>query len=461
MQYRTPNHDRPSVRASDPNDGDLSALLERRNRELAAISTAIATISRASDLALVLQRIADAVRELMQSRYAALGVADESGRLVQFITSGLSPEERAAIGPLPEGHGLLGALIREGTPLRIPVIREDPRSSGFPPNHPPMTSLLGVPIVLHGKTVGDLYLTDKIGADEFGEDDQALLMLFAGHAAVAIENARLYDEVRAARDELQARNRELEEQYREVQTANRLKSQFLANMSHELRTPLNAIIGFSELMYEGRVGPVSAEHREYLGDILTSGRHLLQIINDILDLAKVESGKIDMHPEAVVLETLVGEVRDILRSLAADKRLHLATEVDATLTEIRTDPARLKQVLYNFLSNAIKFTPDGGTVNVRLTPEGPDFFRLAVEDTGIGIAPEDLDRLFVEFQQLDAGAGKRYQGTGLGLALTRRIAETEGGYVEVSSVLGKGSIFSAVLPRRLSPKNVQALAAGV
>jgi protein-histidine pros-kinase len=232
-----------------------------------------------------------------------------------------------------------------------------------------------------------------------------------------------------------------------MQEASRLKSEFLANMSHELRTPLNAIIGFTELMYGGRVGPVSTEHHEYLGDILTSARHLLQLINDVLDLAKVEAGKMEFRPEHVDLGKLVGEVRDILRGLAASKRLRVHTEVDPEVRSAVLDSARLKQVLYNYLSNAIKFTPEGGQVTIRIVPQGPDLLQLEVEDTGIGVPEADFGRLFVEFQQLDGGATKRYQGTGLGLAMAKRIVEAQGGHVGVRSTLGKGSTFTAVLPR--------------
>jgi PAS domain S-box-containing protein len=241
--------------------------------------------------------------------------------------------------------------------------------------------------------------------------------------------------------------RRMEQRTRE---ANRLKSEFLANMSHELRTPLNAIIGFAELMHRGKVGPVSAEHREYLGDILTSSKHLLQLVNDVLDLAKVESGKMEFRPEPVDLAVLVGEVRDILRGLAAGKRLKVETQIDPEASRAVVDPPRVKQVLYNYLSNAIKFTPEGGSVTIRIEGHGPDLFRLSVQDTGVGIAPEDFRKLFVEFQQLDASTGKRYQGTGLGLALTKKIIEAHGGRVEVQSTPGQGSMFSAILPRALS-----------
>jgi protein-histidine pros-kinase len=229
--------------------------------------------------------------------------------------------------------------------------------------------------------------------------------------------------------------------------ASRLKSQFLANMSHELRTPLNAIIGFSDLMHRGKVGPLSAEHHEYVGDILASAKHLLQLINDILDLAKIEAGKMEVLPEVVFLPSLVKELKDTLRGLASSKRLELRKEIDPEVATVTTDPARVKQILYNFISNAIKFTPPGGSIVVRARPEGPKHFRLEVEDTGIGIAPESISNLFVEFHQLDVGSAKRYEGTGLGLALTKRIAEALGGAVGVRSTPSKGSSFHVVLPR--------------
>ncbi|MBI3563529.1 MAG: PAS domain S-box protein [Gammaproteobacteria bacterium] len=248
-------------------------------------------------------------------------------------------------------------------------------------------------------------------------------------------------------EQLTRKNEELEEQYRRVQEANRLKSEFLANMSHELRTPLNAIIGFSELMHDGKVGPVSPDHKEYLGDILTSSKHLLQLINDVLDLAKVESGKMEFHPEPVELTKIIGEVRDVLRTLMSRKHINVGIEVDPGLASIVADPAKLKQVLYNYLSNALKFTPEGGKVVVRAQAESTEHYRIEIQDSGIGIKAEDMHRLFIEFQQLDTSMAKKYQGTGLGLALTKRIVEAQGGQVGVSSKVGKGSVFYAVLPR--------------
>jgi signal transduction histidine kinase len=234
----------------------------------------------------------------------------------------------------------------------------------------------------------------------------------------------------------------------QLQQANRLKSEFLANMSHELRTPLNGIIGFTQMMYDGKLGPVSEQNKEYLGDILTSANHLLQLINDVLDLAKVEAGKMEFQPTQISLRAQVQETCDIVRALAAKKRLTIETDLAPEVDSLWLDAGKIRQVLYNYISNAIKFTPDGGKIVVRAAAESATEFRLSVEDTGIGIKPGDLERLFIEFQQLDSGTAKNYQGTGLGLALTKRIVQAQGGTVGVTSVWGKGSTFFAILPRR-------------
>jgi PAS domain S-box-containing protein len=248
-------------------------------------------------------------------------------------------------------------------------------------------------------------------------------------------------------DELRARSLELESQNRRILEANRLKSEFLANMSHELRTPLNSIIGFADLLHDGEVSPDSPQHREFLGDILESGRHLLKLINDVLDLARVEAGKLELRPESIDLRKATAEVGNVFRATAADKSIRIKFEIDPELDQVTVDPFRLKQVLYNYTSNALKFTPEGGTVVIRALPAGPEAFRLEVVDNGIGIAASDLGRLFVEFEQLDASTAKKHAGTGLGLALTKRIVEAQDGSVGVKSTLGEGSLFFAMLPR--------------
>ena len=255
-----------------------------------------------------------------------------------------------------------------------------------------------------------------------------------------ISAQRLAEDARLKALRLEAENRQIIE-------ATRLKSQFLANMSHELRTPLNAIIGFAELLQTGAVPPASPKHQTFLGHIGTSGHHLLRLINDVLDLSKVESGKFEFSPEPVDLAQLVHEAFAVLHTAVQHKHLTVDVQIDPTLTGLVIDPARFKQVLYNYLSNAIKFTGDGGRVSLRAMPAGAAFFRVEVEDNGIGIAAADLPRLFTEFQQLDAGYSKQHAGTGLGLALTRRLVTAQGGSTGVRSTPGLGSVFYLDLPR--------------
>jgi PAS domain S-box-containing protein len=284
-----------------------------------------------------------------------------------------------------------------------------------------------------------------LGGELVPTEQSIMLLPTAGAKLARISIVDLRERRRL--EEIRRRSIDLENQNRRIQEANRLKSEFLANMSHELRTPLNAIIGFAELLFDGQVDPASPQHHEFLGDILTSGRHLLQLINDVLDLAKVESGKLEFRPEPCEPARLIGEVVAILRTASASKQIRIETDFDTGVGQVSIDPGRFKQVVYNYLSNALKFTPDRGRVVARLKPEG-DRFRFEVEDTGIGIANSDLARLFVEFQQLEHGLGKRHQGTGLGLALTRRLVEAQGGTVGAHSMVGKGSVFTASLPRR-------------
>jgi signal transduction histidine kinase len=232
----------------------------------------------------------------------------------------------------------------------------------------------------------------------------------------------------------------------EAGEASRLKSDFLAAMSHELRTPLTSIIGFSELIQDGEAGPVTPKQKEYLEHALASARQLLQLVNDLLDLARIESGKVDLFPEQVDPAAVIQDVRGMLRAEAETKRIEVTSEVDPTLGEVLLDPRRLRQVVQHYLSNALKFTDEGGRVTIRVRAQPPSHFRLEVEDTGLGIAAVDRQGLFTSFHQVDNGLTRKHQGTGVGLALTRRLVEAQEGWVGVESTPGEGSLFFAVLP---------------
>ena len=247
-------------------------------------------------------------------------------------------------------------------------------------------------------------------------------------------------------EELKRLSAALLDEKRVAEARSRVKSELIANLSHELRTPLNAILGFGEILHDGRVGALNADQTACLADILGSGYHLLGLINGMLDLAKAEAGRMEMKPARTAIRPLVAEATELVRALAAQKAIAVEVSVEPAVDEVMIDRARLKQVMLNYLSNALKFTEDGGRVVIRVRREGA-MFRVDVEDTGIGIRPEDIPRLFVEFTQLETGLGRRHEGTGLGLALSKRIVELQGGSVGVESVLGKGSTFWARLPR--------------
>jgi len=251
---------------------------------------------------------------------------------------------------------------------------------------------------------------------------------------------------RKAQEEIRRRCEDLEQQNRRMQEANRLKSEFLANMSHELRTPLNAVIGFSEVLVDERAGPLNDTQHDFLTDIWTSANHLLQLVNDILDLAKVEAGKMELNLETFSIEAAIAETVATINAIAAKKNIPVIVEAPPPEIVATLDPLRFKQILYNLLSNAVKFTPDNGTVTVTASRDGDERIRLRVKDTGIGIKQEDLSRLFHEFEQLDAGLARRQEGTGLGLALTKKIVELQSGSITVESEFGYGSMFTVVLP---------------
>jgi signal transduction histidine kinase/CheY-like chemotaxis protein len=261
-------------------------------------------------------------------------------------------------------------------------------------------------------------------------------------------NQELERKVRERTRELEIVNQMLKESNAELVRANRLKSEFLANMSHELRTPLNAIIGFSELLLDPGTGALKQDQKEYVSDILSSGRHLLELINDILDLSKIEAGKMKLSPDEFELAGAVEEALMTLRVEASRKQIGMEARLDPEVPLLVADRGKFKQIVTNLLSNAVKFTPAGGRVTLTTERDG-DGVRVSVEDTGIGIRPEDQERIFAAFVQVDGSYARKYQGTGLGLTLVKRFVEMHRGEITVFSEVGKGSVFTFRLPRSL------------
>ncbi|MBE9593791.1 MAG: response regulator [Proteobacteria bacterium] len=251
------------------------------------------------------------------------------------------------------------------------------------------------------------------------------------------------------------RTRELAIANKQLQEASQAKSEFLANMSHELRTPLNSIIGFSEILQEKTFGDLNERQKRYVSNIHTSGKHLLGLINDILDLSKVEAGKIELNYEEFPLKEMLSECQTLVNTMASKKNISLGFKVADGLSTINADPTKFKQIMYNFLSNAIKFTPDGGTVNVAAKPEN-GMVQVSVKDTGIGIAKGHQDMIFEEFYQVDSSYSKQYKGTGLGLPLTKKLVELHGGEIWVESEPEKGSTFSFSMPLRAEKELIEA-----
>ena len=373
---------------------------------------------------------------------AKAALVNGSGRVYHFTEASSAREALHWCAQLPPPDCMVLDL---GLPdaQEFEVLNSLPREEGY---------LLCVPVVVLTASV-ELGLSQaalRAGAQDYVGKAWLLPETLTQAVDNAIERLRMARELEVQRrlaEDSRRQALQLEAENRQIQEATRLKSQFLANMSHELRTPLAAVIGFADLLLTGQVAPDSPKHRVFLGHIGSSGRHLLRLINDVLDLSKVEAGKFEFFPEPFDLAELVHGVTDILAADLQRKQLRCSIDIEPGLGELVLDPARLKQVLYNYLSNAIKFTPEGGCITVRARAAGEHHFCLEVEDTGIGIAAQDIPRLFTAYQQLDAGSTKRYEGSGLGLALTRYLVTAQGGSVGVRSTPGEGSVFHVVLNR--------------
>ncbi len=413
---------------------DLSQSLE----ETGALSEVIRAVSSSLDLREVLDTVAR--RAIALSGADGCGIFERSPGRKAFdvvVSQGLSREFVRSVQDLSVGvdHGTISQATATGQPVQIPDIES---AHGYPFRtlflQEGLRSVLTVPMGGGDVVRGIVVVRRRPGA--FEERIVNLMTALANQSKVAIANAHLF--------------REIEEKSRLLEVANRHKSEFLANMSHELRTPLNAIIGFSEVLLQRMFGELNPKQDEYLQDVLSSGRHLLSLINDILDLSKVEAGRMDLELARFDLPQTLRDTLTLVRERAARHGIEVSLDVDGRLGEFVADERKVKQVMLNLLSNAVKFTPEGGRIEVRAVPTD-GAVEISVADTGIGIAPENQELIFEEFRQVGGDYAHKREGTGLGLTLARKLVELHGGRIWVKSQPGQGSTFTFSIPERPWP----------
>jgi signal transduction histidine kinase len=410
--------------------------LARSVSELEALGEVSRAVNSSLELETVLARILAHACTLADAGGGAIYVAEaEAGYFRIAATHGMDDDLVRAIRGLPVrmGDTVVGQCAAQRDPVQVPDLAAEP---DYPLHAAMMKSgiraLLGVPLLREGEVIGALVVRRK-RAGPFADETVELVKSFAAQSSLAVHNARMFHEI--------------EVKSRELEAASRHKSEFLANMSHELRTPLNAVLGYAELIQDGIYGEVPAKMQDVLERIQQNGRHLLGLINDVLDLSKIEAGQLTLAPSDYSMRELVLDVVSATEALVAEKKLALEVDLPPDLPRGCGDERRLTQVLMNLVSNAIKFT-DAGSIGIQAKVEDSTFL-VTVTDTGVGIAPEDRERIFEEFQQVDSSSTRRKGGTGLGLAITRRIVELHGGRIWVESTPGHGSTFAFTLPLRV------------
>src|SRR2546425_4358508 len=416
-----------------------TADLTRSVDELTALGEVSRALSSTLDLETVLQTIVTQAVHIAGTAGCIIWEYDEPREEFRLRVSHYADDGDAvllqALGrmtTISKGQGVTTRVFEQRQPVQIDDITaagayESPiRGPLIEAGH---RALLGVPLLSEDKVIGVLAVTRKTPG-EFEPEIVRLLSTLATQSALAIQNARLFLEI--------------EDKSRQLEVASQHKSEFLANMSHELRTPLNAIIGFSEVLSERMFGELNEKQEEYLKDIYASGTHLLSLINDILDLSKIEAGRMELELTDFHLPTALDNALTLVRERAGRRSIALQTSIDERLGEVRADERKIRQVVLNLLSNAIKFTPEGGRIEVGAVPKD-EFVEVSVSDTGVGIAPEDQEAVFEEFRQVGT-ADKKVEGTGLGLTLCRKFVELHGGRIWVKSELGVGSTFTFTIP---------------
>ena len=389
-----------------------------------------------------LQAATEALAAQWEGTQVVIQLKDRDGGILHMKASAGRPIRRIKTLDTALGEGISGWVAERGDPLLVSDVREDPRYSG--PSGETRSELC-VPLSSGSQVIGTLNV-ESPEVNAFTADDQRTLSTLGSNLAMLIERARLFEEIEGARAKLQQRAEALEKANARLKELDRLKSQFLANMSHELRTPLNSVIGFSEVLIDGLLGEMPPERKECVENIHVSGEHLMALINDILDLSKIEAGRMKLALERFEVTELITNVRKTVTPMIQEKSQILTVDVAEELPPLNADRIRIRQVLLNLLSNAHKFTPDSKeiTLSCRLADSATMLF--AVQDTGIGIKPEDQELIFEEFRQVDGTATREVEGTGLGLAISKRLVEMHGGTIWVESTYGEGATFSFLLP---------------
>jgi len=431
--------------------------IERKNREIQAMAGYEATLGKITSLFTAtfdrekaLNGMLSIMAERMYFPCLAFYLHDESGGKLVISAERGAPESLKK--EFEVGEGIVGQAVSSGKQ----VLLEDENkfrtviSAGLLALKP--VALLIQPVQYRDKVLGALVI---VSTTRIEARDKSFMKRLATQIGVALLSLEQYAALEKFSEQLKQRGEEIIRKNIEIEKASRLKSEFLANMSHELRTPLNAIIGFSTLLKDGVMGELDAGQKDLVTDIFTSGHHLLALISDILDISKIEAGKLTLLLEAVEVGALMEQSLLMVKQKAFSHNIKLELEVEEGVGSIYVDPTKTRQILFNLLSNAVKFTPDGGAVSLKgrkVRFEGKDFLEISVADTGIGIAGKDIDKLFKPFQQLESPLTKKYEGTGLGLALVKKLVALHGGTTSVESEKGKGSIFTFTMPYREKPE---------
>src|SRR5829696_6236435 len=413
----------PEELAPPPASGAVQPAMGARLEQLVLAASALTT---EVSLEGVLERVVEVAAQVIGAHYAAIGVLAPDGRLLEsFTTYGVTDEQRALIGPPPRGHGILGLVIREARPIRLPDLTRHPDSYGFPSHHPPMHSFLGVPIVGKRGVFGNLYLTEKFDGELFSDDDEHIAVLLAANTAAAVENARLHEE--------SARLLE------EVQQLQRARERFFAMVNHELRNALAAVHGWAEMMVRKK-DPATVPRAAF--EVLDSAQQAVGLINDLLDLSRLDEDRLKPVIRATEPSSMARRAMARVTPAAEAKRVLLQIDAESSLPSCETDASRVEQILLNLLGNAVQHSPEGSTVRLYVSARESRVV-YTVEDAGGGIPESELERIFDIYVTKAAGESR---GTGLGLPLSRRLARLLGGELRAFARPGQGGYFVLELP---------------